>query len=191
LTDLIEFLDNIEEWKAAIAILLIMTLQSPFLTFPGYIIMIYSGFKFGLINGMIINFVSLYISCIVGYRFGYWSSIDMTSNKKLQKFDNIVKNKGIKAIIVLRIIPLIPNNFTSIGSGFTKIPEKNHSAISLLCIIQSCFWAWLGSTILKSKMTDISLEITYIHFIGLILLICLLIYSKYRLKPKSDETEIE
>ena len=61
MVDLIEFLDNTDDTKAMISILLIMILQSPVLTFPGYVLMIYAGFKFGLITGASINFLGLYL----------------------------------------------------------------------------------------------------------------------------------
>lgn len=182
LVDLIEYLETTSDRTAALAILIIMILQSPILTFPGYTLMIYAGFKFGLIQGTIINFLGLYASCIIGHRFGRWSSSDLSksSNPRMIKFNKWVEEKGIKVVIFLRILPIIPNNITSIGSGFAKISEKQHSIYSGLAILQSFFWSFLGSYFLKEVIGDISLEITIYHGIFFLLLIAFVFYVKYR-----------
>lgn len=182
LVDLIEYLETTSDRTAALAILFIMILQSPILTFPGYALMIYAGFKFGLIEGTIINFLGLYASCIIGHRFGRWSSSDLSksSNPRMIKFNKWVEEKGIKVVIFLRILPIIPNNITSIGSGFAKISEKQHSIYSGLAILQSFFWSFLGSYFLKEVIGDISLEITIYHGIFFLLLIAFVFYVKYR-----------
>lgn len=96
------------------------------------------------------------------------------------KFNKWVEEKGIKVVIFLRILPIIPNNITSIGSGFAKISEKQHTIYSGLAILQSFFWSFLGSFFLKTLIGDINLEITIYHGIFFLLLIAFVFYVKYR-----------
>ncbi|MCY3413759.1 MAG: VTT domain-containing protein [Candidatus Heimdallarchaeota archaeon] len=178
MVDLIAFLEEITLVQAGISILLIMILQSPILTFPGYILMIYSGYKFGFLPGTLINFTGLYLSCILGYRFGRWGSID-SSSPKMQKFNDWIQKRGMNAVLFLRILPLIPNNVTSIGSGFAKLPEKTHALYSLFCIIQSAFWCFLGSRLLNSLISDLELDVTLFHlFLGLTVILGLVYLKK-------------
>ena len=165
-----------------------MILQSPILTFPGYILMIYAGFKFGLIMGTFINFIGLYLSCIIGYRFGKWSSIDLEkrTSPKMQKFHNWVEEKGIKAVAFLRVIPLIPNNITSIGSGFSRLSEKRHAVYSSFSILQSFFWSFLGSYMLQNSIHNLRLDITIYHILILILLIIFMVF--FKLKFSNNDT---
>ncbi len=192
LADLIEFLENIDERLAAMAFILIMIIQSPLLTFPGYLLMIYAGFRFGFIAGTLINFFGLYTSCIIGYRFGRWGSSDLSKNlsPRIQKIDDLIKEKGINIVIFLRILPLIPNNITSIGSGFARVSEKQHALFSGLSLIQSCFWSFLGSNLLNNRINDLELEINKYHGILLMLLIMFMLYVKYRFNSNSEVTDI-
>lgn len=187
MVDLIEYLENIDNRLAAIVILLIMILQSPILTFPGYLLMIYAGFRFGLITGALINFFGLYASCIIGYRFGLWSSNDLgkRSNPRMQKFQNWAQEKGIKIVLFLRILPLIPNNITSIGSGYAKLSERQHALYSGFSILQSFFWSFIGSHLLMAIIGELHLEITIYHGLILVLLISALIFLKYSSNSKN------
>lgn len=154
--------------------------------------MIYSGFRFGLITGTLINFLGLYTSCILGYRFGLWSSTDLDKNHnpRMKKFQEWVQEKGIKVVIFLRILPLIPNNITSIGSGFSKLSEKQHALFSGFSILQSFFWSLVGSFLLKTLIGELSLEITVYHGLMLLLLIGILFYLKYSRNSKDQSDEI-
>lgn len=187
MVDLIEYLENVDERLATFAILSIMILQSPILTFPGYILMIYAGFRFGLIAGAIINYIGLYISCIIGYRFGKWSSTDLTkgSNPKMQKLNDLINEKGDRVVLFLRIFPIIPNNVTSIGSGFVNVSEKKHSIYSGFSIIQSFFWSFLGSIILRNQIRDLKLELTIYHGLVLVALFLFLVYVRYRINSNN------
>lgn len=150
--------------------------------------MVYAGFKFGLVTGVIINFIGLYLSCVIGYRVGRWSSSDLSKSPhpKLLKFNKWIQEKGIKVVIFLRILPLIPNNFTSIGSGFARISEKQHAIYSGFSILQSIFWSFIGSYLLKTVIGDLHLEITIYHGFALVLLIGFMLYVKHLLNSDTD-----
>ncbi len=186
MVDLIEYLENVDERMAAIAFLAIMILQGTILTFPGYILMIYAGFKFGMVTGALINFIGLYLSCVIGYRIGLWSSSDLSKSPhpKLVKFNSWIEEKGIRVVIFFRILPIIPNNFTSIGSGFARISERKHALYSGFAIIQSLFWSFVGASLLKTVIGDLHLEITIYHGFALVFLIALLFYVKHLFKTE-------
>ena len=188
LVDLIEYLENVGDREALISILLIMILQSPVLTFPGYMLMIYAGFKFGLLTGALINFLGLYASCVLGHRFGRWSSTDLSKNlnPRIQKFNSWVEEKGIQVVIFLRILPIIPNNIASIGSGFARLSEKQHAFYSGFSIVQSFFWSFLGSYLLRTVIGDLQLEVTMYHGIVLVLLIVFMFYVRYRYNSNKE-----
>ena len=188
MVDLIEYLENIDDQLTAIAIFVIMILQGTILTFPGYILMIYAGFKFGLVIGAFINFAGLYLSCVIGYRIGRWSSSDLSKSPhpKLVKFNKWIQEKGIKVVIFLRILPLIPNNFTSIGSGYARISEKQHALYSGFSILQSFFYSFVGAYLLKTIIGDLRLELTIYHGIALIILIVLMVYAKHIFKSDKE-----
>ena len=191
MVDLIEYLENVDEQTAAFSILVIMILQGTILTFPGYILMIYAGFKFGLVTGAFINYIGLYLSCVIGYRIGRWSSSDLSKSPhpKLIKFNSWIQEKGIKVVIFLRILPIIPNNFTSIGSGFARISEKQHALYSGFTILQSFFFSFVGANLLKTVIGDLRLEITIYHGLALIFLFAILIYVKRILNSDTDLIE--
>lgn len=188
MADLIDYLENIDERLAAMSLILIMILQSPFLTFPAYLLMIYSGFRFGIIGGTLINYVGLYVSCIIGYRFGKWGSSDLSQNlsPRMQKIHDLIEEKGINIVIFLRILPIIPNNITSIGSGFARVSEKKHALISGFAIIQSLFWSFLGSNLLNNRINNLELEINKYHGLLLMLVIMFMLYVKYRFNSDGE-----
>lgn len=148
--------------------------------------MIYAGFKFGLVTGAMINFIGLYLSCVLGYRFGRWNSTDLgkSPNPKLLKFNRWLQEKGIRVVLFFRILPIIPNNIVSIGSGFARLSEKRHAIYSGFSILQSFFYSFVGSFLLKAVIGDLHLEITVYHGIAVIVLIAFMLYVK--LSYKSD-----
>ena len=91
----------------------------------------------------------------------------------------------MNTVLFLKIFPIIPNNVTSIGSGLTRVSEKKHAFYSGFSIIQSTFWSFLGSHILKNQIKDLKLNVTVYHGLVLIFVIVLIIYLRYRAKSNN------
>lgn len=159
--------------------LVIMIIQSMFLTFPGNILMIYTGFKFGLLFGTLINYLGLYLSCLIGFRVGLWSSGNPEKyvNEKMRKFHNWMQNQGLRIVLLNRILPILPNNFISIGSGIAQISERKHAFFSTFLILQAFMWSFIGS-FLHPFLGDMHLELSIYH--GLILFIFVIIILTVR-----------
>jgi len=161
--------------RARIAIaILILTLQVFVLFFPTDLFMMYLGLIYGTFFGMWINLISYFGMTLLGYQIGRIGNfgLDERTNPKAVRIQTWIEKYGLKALVLNRLIPIIPLNFVSYGAGLAEIDRKKYLIISILCMLPWAFiWAFIGSNFLQlaldylpSSFNPVSLLIGFVIF---------------------------
>lgn len=134
-----------EAWMIGIGLLV----GDLFLPIPAPGIMAALGDVYGLWVGVLISIAGSVIAGVIGYSFAWLFGQKgmrlLASEKEITKFRNIFEIWGGPALIITRIIPIMPEVIT-ILSGFTRMRLSLFLAALLLGTIPTCFlFVWLGS----------------------------------------------
>jgi len=146
---IIEMIRNITFNFGEIGVLIGMFLGSSIIPVPSEAILVAAG-ALGLstITVAIFGGVGSALGAVVGYyigkiggrpfleKYGKYFFIDP---KKLKFIDKWFKRWGIYAVLIGRIIPLIPHKVFSIGSGFGNMDFKKFFVFTLVGSIPRCF----------------------------------------------------
>lgn len=113
---------------APLVFILIQILQVLFAPFPGEATGFIGGYLFGTVNGFVYSSIGLttgslinfYVGRIIGKRFVR----DLIPEKKLNRFDTIVKRQGVIVLFVLFIFPGFPKDYLCLFLGLSALPLK-------------------------------------------------------------------
>lgn len=113
---------------APVIFILIQILQVLFAPFPGEATGFIGGYLFGTVNGFVYSSIGLttgslinfYVGRIIGKRFVR----DLIPEKKLNRFDTIVKRQGVIVLFVLFIFPGFPKDYLCLFLGLSALPLK-------------------------------------------------------------------
>ena len=123
-------------FAAPLMFIMIQALHILFPIIPGQFFTILGGFAFGPLFGAIYSLIGVTLgSLIIFYvtrRFGKKPIEHLLNDLELSHFEYIFKKKGIKGILILRFIPLIPYEIFAIGAGLSKIKTKDFLIITIL-----------------------------------------------------------
>lgn len=189
MVNLIVFLSTLDPTIFILTIVLIFILQSPLLTFPGYLIMMYTSLQLGTAEGTLVNYLGILLSMLVGYYLGRWTSVERTNNKHILKFQRWVNRHGMKSVVFFRLVPIMPMNMVSIGSGFSRLEMKRYMFYSALTVLPwILFWSYIGSNHAIRIIDRINLDVNAYHLVGAILVIFGLFGLKiYQIKSRGRE----
>ncbi|MEM5799279.1 MAG: VTT domain-containing protein [Candidatus Aenigmatarchaeota archaeon] len=163
-----------------IGIFLLMILQTILVVIPSEAVITLSGAlgldtrkviaigTFGLLAGATIAF---FISRYFGRRF----VIKILGKEWINEVDKWINEHGTKAILIARIVPMIPFDLISYVSGLTRMGFKEYIIATIIGMIpRVIFLVYLGGTA-KSILSLIGLGLDFIIIFGTISII-LIIY---------------
>ncbi|MHA2029997.1 MAG: TVP38/TMEM64 family protein [Candidatus Kariarchaeaceae archaeon] len=185
MVDIVAVLDNFDSLTLVIIIVSILILEVFLLSFPKEIVMLYAGFIFGTLGGGIINLIGLFGAAVLGYEGGYYGRFGLEKRRNhpvLQKYQDWLDRKGIKALIVFRIFPFTPNDVLSISSGFSKIKRAPYLIITFLTAIPYAFFiAYVGAEeldTLKDYIPQAFDPVTWLFSFIIIIIVAVLVVKR-------------
>jgi len=141
--------------RIAIAIL-ILTLQVFVLFFPTDLFMMYLSLIYGTFTGVWINIISFFGMTWLGYEIGRLGKLGVVENEEDSKMIRVrrwIDKYGMRAVIINRLVPLIPINFVSYGSGIADLDRKRYMLVSFVCTLPWAFiWAYVGGHYLQMAL---------------------------------------
>ena len=146
--ELLDAINEVSQVGLAFAIIGTLTLAVFLFGFPRELVMIFTGFQFGIILGSIITIIGMFIGFTLGYLLGYRGRIKA---EKLQKpiyikYQKLLEEKGTMALVALRLTPFSPHDTISIISGFIRIPRQIYLNVSLITFVPyALFWTFIGN----------------------------------------------
>ena len=145
----------IEEWIAARGALAPAVYIAAYagltvLMAPGAVLTIVGGALFGTLAGTLLTIVGATAGATGAYllarRLGR-DQVEILAGRRLQKADAWLEERGFWALLVLRLIPLVPFNALNYLAGLTAIRRVHYVAATALGIIPGAFaFTLLGAT---------------------------------------------
>ncbi|MDB6131376.1 MAG: ydjZ 1 [Verrucomicrobiales bacterium] len=146
------------------------------LFFPGALLTLAAGVAFGFVQGTAISLISATIGASCSFllgRFFFRNAIEkrVRSNPRFVDFDESIAKDGPLIILLLRLSPLIPFNFSNYFFGITKIGYWTFAILSFIGMLPGTmlyvYLGHLGSTALKGERNRTPLEYGFL-VLGLI-----------------------
>ena len=123
---------------AALAVL-ILALAHTVLPFPAEILSAAAGFALGVPLAVAILLVGLLISAVITYLLGLHlgrpAAMAMVGARRLEGAECFVQRGGVRALLVLRLFPLIPFSPVCLACGLVRVPLRRYlwtTALGLL-----------------------------------------------------------
>jgi uncharacterized membrane protein YdjX (TVP38/TMEM64 family) len=151
----------------------------PFTLFGGLV-----GVKYGVTVGLMINWFGAFSASLLYYFFARFllsenTSEKFTKYKKLEKFHSLIEGDTFMAILLFRLIPIIPPFIVHIYSGVSRIRLQTYLVATGIGLVPSMFILAFGGDQLFTNFPQFLLGLS------LYLIFVLGIYLAYRLWIKS------
>lgn len=142
--------------KAALISALLMIMQGVIAPLPALVITIANGLLFGSFWGGVLSLFSAVLAAQLCYEiahfFGRPFVVALVGEKILKKTDQFMVSHGTSAILISRLIPVIPFDPISYGAGLTRLPRKNFLRGNLLGQIPATFiYSTFGAMLLNPR----------------------------------------
>ncbi|ERI93817.1 SNARE-like domain protein [Clostridiales bacterium oral taxon 876 str. F0540] len=145
----------------------------PLTFFPDSVLAIAGGMAFGLIKGSLLTIIGALCGGTLAFFIARYLGQDVIKRfikKDISILGKHTQEKGFWAILVLRLIPLVPFDVISYSAGLSEVKYKDFLLATLLGIIPG--------VMVFSNIGDKSLEIgSFQFYISIALLIILLVVS--------------
>ena len=84
-----------------------------------------------------------------GYELGrteFMCNNRLTTKKSFMKVRSWIEQKGMKSVVLIRALPLVPYNIVSLSSGVSRVSRWQYLLVtSIFAIPYAFFWAYIGS----------------------------------------------
>jgi len=137
-------------WLAPVLYILLYTIRPLFL-FPAVILSLTGGLTFGPWWGTLLDLVGASLGAYLAFglaRFAGREAIQKWMGKRLQLWDDRLEQSGLKAIFLLRLIPLVPFDAVNYGAGLSKVRFRDYALATPIGIIPGAFaYNYLGHSL--------------------------------------------
>ena len=118
-------------------------LQPIVLPLPEPITIMAGSIVFGRFNGAIIGFLGTILGIVSMFLFSRYASKkfieNIISHKKLEKFNQYIQKNETLIILLLFILPILPDEVICVGTGITKINGYKFILIAMLAKLITAF----------------------------------------------------
>ncbi len=137
---------------APVASALLMILQAIIAPLPAFLITLANGALFGTLWGGLLSWTSALLAAWVSFSIaealGRPVVERFVGRKGLQIADHFFKNHGKYAVLVARLIPIVPFDPISFGAGLTRMPLRDFALATGIGIIPATvIYSWLGENL--------------------------------------------
>ncbi|MFW6286615.1 MAG: TVP38/TMEM64 family protein [Candidatus Sumerlaeota bacterium] len=170
---------------------------------PGTILTLGAGFLFGTIRGTILVSISSVAGATVAFLLGRYllrGSIQkkIAGRKKFEAIDRAVGRRGLKIVLLTRLVPLFPFNLQNYAYGLTDVRVRDYVLGSWVGMLPATIvYVYFGSTmqslaeVFAGKQESSPLKIALL-VAGLVALLLLIAYmTGIARKALREETELE
>ncbi len=194
MVDVLHLLETIDSNFLMVAIVLILTIEVFLLSFPKEVVMIYSGFVFGVFLGSVLNLIGLLGAIWLGYeggRLGKFGLERVRGHRLVSKYEKQVSQEGLVGLTLLRLFPLTPNDILSIVCGYVNLRRTPYLIISgLTAIPYAILWAFIGSkglSLIQKLFPSTFDPLTWVY--SFILVVLILWYLTRKVFQTEDEIQ--
>ena len=163
---------SLVETHGQIGLALVMIVQTIIAPIPSEALLLFAGAVLPLYDVLVFGGIGLIVGSIIAFniakRGGRPVVVKIIGKKWTNIMDDWVSKNGTKAILVTRIIPVVPFDLVSYVSGITPIRFHNYLIATILgAIPRILFLAYIGSLLGSTFMVlGGTLEIMFVVAIG-------------------------
>jgi len=165
---------------APIIFILLQVFQVLFAPIPGEASGFIGGYLFGTLPGFLFSTIGLsigsWINILIGRSFGKQLVRRLISDRRLLRFDKILKRQGVIVFFILFVIPGFPKDYLCFFLGLSNVPLR------VLVLIASV--GRIPGTFLLSLQGAYLFERNYVLFLSVILLTLVIALISYRHKER-------
>ncbi|MFQ5912946.1 MAG: TVP38/TMEM64 family protein [Nitrospinota bacterium] len=137
---------------APVASGLLMVLQAIIAPLPAFLITMANGMLFGAWWGGLLSWTSALASALLCFliadALGRPVVERLVGRRGLRLADNFFQNYGTFAVLVARLIPIVPFDPISYGAGLTRMPVRRFALATGIGIIPATMvYSWLGENL--------------------------------------------
>lgn len=156
-----EFLESIHDMGAMAPLLFgAVYVLAVVLFVPGSILTMGAGFVFGIVEGTITVSIASTLGAAAAFLLGRtiarpWIEEIANRNPKFRAFDEAIKQKGFRIVLLLRLSPVFPFNLLNYSLGLTSVSFRDYVLASWIGMLPGALlYIYIGSTL--KNLTDLA-----------------------------------
>lgn len=134
---------NMYDKKAKFIYFLVCFLQPIVLPLPEPVTVIGGSSVFGPLTGAIIGFIGTFLGIVVMFYISRSVSRNFIekriNKKKLERFNRYIQNNELLVILVLFILPILPDEIICVGAGLAGINKYKFLGVALIAKLGTSF----------------------------------------------------
>src|SRR3989344_4821088 len=147
------------------AFLSMVTPTTPLMAIAGVLFGFTEGTLYSLVAGMVSASIIFIVSRLLGRLF-IENILEKESLEKFNGYYDRVSKRGLTAVVILRITPIMPFNILSLLMGITKISFSDYMLGTLIGLIPShLVTVYFGSLVLTEAFREFSLYLSIAMFL--------------------------
>lgn len=189
-----ELITSLADSKWAPVLFVVLYVGATALAMPGAILTLAGGAVFGPLWGTVLTMVGANLGATAAFfiaRSLGRDGVERLAGARLKAFDNTVCDYGLKCLLMLRLIPLVPFNALNFGYGLTALPWPTYAIGTALGILPGTivYTMFADAILAGSQEASRAAFLKVMIFGGLLVMIMLLPAIKRRLTWASGATD--
>ncbi len=189
-----ELIASLVDSKWAPVLFVVLYVGATALAMPGAILTLAGGAVFGPLWGTVLTMVGANLGATAAFfiaRSLGRDGVERIAGARLKAFDNAVCDYGLKCLLMLRLIPLVPFNALNFGYGLTALPWPTYAIGTALGILPGTivYTMFADAILAGSQEASRAAFLKVMIFGGLLVMIMLLPAIKRRLTRASGAAD--
>lgn len=189
-----ELITSLADSKWAPVLFVVLYVGATALAMPGAILTLAGGAVFGPLWGTVLTMVGANLGATAAFfiaRSLGRDGVERLAGARLKAFDNTVCDYGLKCLLMLRLIPLVPFNALNFGYGLTALPWPTYAIGTALGILPGTivYTMFADAILAGSQEASRAAFLKVMIFGGLLVMIMLLPAIKRRLTRASGAAD--
>lgn len=176
---ILELLGTVRRGRLAPLAFLVIYVAASALALPGSALTLGGGALFGLWRGLALNWLGAMIGATLAFVLARRLGRDFVAHRlrgRVAKLDAAVEHHGFRAVLFLRLVPLVPFNALNYAAGLSSVSLRDYVLATAIGIVPGTFaYTYFADAILAGSLG--ARKDAYLHMLlagGLLVLLSLL-----------------
>jgi uncharacterized membrane protein YdjX (TVP38/TMEM64 family) len=171
--------DLVDLGATGVVVLAAFVLVHAVVPFPAEIPTAAAGFAYGFAAALPLMLACWLVSALCAYAlahtYGRPLARRVVGAERLASGERLVARGGVRALLLVRLMPLIPFNLVCYASGLARVPLRRYAWTTLVGMAPAmAAVAWLGARLREPRLSDWQLWAPIAALCGLVLAECVL-----------------
>ncbi len=147
---------RIRRWPLAPLLFVFVYTAAAALALPGTALTLAGGALFGLWGGLALNWLGATVGATLAFLLARRLGRDFVRRRlagRVAALDEHAQRHGFRAILLLRLVPLVPFNALNYGAGISSVRLRDYVAASAIGMLPGCFaYTYFADAILAGSL---------------------------------------